>query len=450
MPAPEQMLSELSDHPPVAPTPVGRIRDRARRRVRRRRALRATAVLAVALAVGAGVASVADDDPVDDVSAGPGPESTEAPTTSASLPATVVPGESLVIDPSEGLVDGTLVSISLDDVDGGEVVIAQCAAEVGDVPGGDTSQILRWCPGLVYADAGQPLTYAVRRVLHTAGGSIDCAEPDRCVLAVRVDGVGGAEDRFAVLRFRDDLPPVVEPEVDVDGDEGTVGDGDRLLLTLTGVETGEDVYVAQCIADAAIGDMGAPADLCSTARSLTRTVRDGPETQVRFTAFHDVLVDATDDEAYLPGWTPCTPCVVMVSVGARTAPVARIPLEMEATDAPIRPQVATDPSGLVRPGQTVAVAATGLQPGSEISVGWCPTERLAGGGDPACDGANGTAADLVVADAEGTVRLDGLVVPTSDRAVVGVDCAVEGACGIGIDSGDQFSVMAIAPTTITP
>lgn len=451
MPAPEQILAEMADHPPIPPTPVEAIRARARRRVRRRRALGAAALVVAVLAVGAAVGAVSADDPADDVATGPGPDPTDAPTTTTEPPTTsVVPEEGLTLTPGEDLEDGTVVDVALDEPATGQLIVAQCAAEVRDVGPGDTADVLEWCPGFTYVEPGQPVTYTVRRALHTRSDTIDCAQPDRCLLAVRAGGVESGDDRFAVLRFRDDLPPLAEVEADVDGDEGTVGDGDRLLVTLTGVQTGEDVRIMQCIPDAYTDETGLPTDLCSSARSLERTVRDGPETQVGFTAFHDVMVDATVDQDYLARWTPCTPCTLLVRVGDRPGPVAEVPLEMEATDTPIRPQVTVTPGGPVRMGAAVSARATGLQPGAEVGVGWCPGARFDGGGDPACRGANGYQADVVVVDADGSLRLDGLVAPDPTRMLPGVDCSVAGECGVGLDSGDMFSAMALTPVTITP
>ena len=231
-----------------------------------------------------------------------------------------------------------------------------------------------------------------------------------------------------------DPPPPAEPQVAVDGDEGTVGDGDTILVTVTGVETDEVIVVQQC----------RPGGGCDAVRARRVSVQDGPETQLTVTAFHDVYVDTDPGDAYRPGWAACEPCELQVLVGARTEASARLPLVMEPTDAPVRPQVTLDPAGPHAWGEEVTVRATGLQPASDVSVGWCPTVPPQGGGGSACWSGQAESPGRYRVAVDGTLVIERFVLPSPD-SFVGTDCAVAGACGVGIDGGDSASVVAIAP-----
>ncbi|QYG94674.1 hypothetical protein HC251_21045 [Iamia sp. SCSIO 61187] len=264
---------------------------------------------------------------------------------------------------------------------------------------------------------------------------------------------GGGLEPGSTAAGSDPIAPPPEPEAVVDGDEGGVGDGDTLLITLTGVATGEPVTVSQC----RTGGSPEQGDQCSSARGRGLTVQDGPETQLTFTAFHDVFVNLAPPGGYDPGWAPCAPCVLVIRVGDRQEPVARLPMEMDPTDAPIRPQVTLDPPGPLAPGGVATVRASGLQPGAVVGVGWCPTVRLQGGGDDPCtypDGRGNPAQEgpstAVPAADDGTLVLADFPLPVAGPGEVGLDCVAEpGACGIGVAADDAASVLALAPLDLT-
>jgi hypothetical protein len=442
MPAVEDVLAELATHPPAEPTPVGEIRGRARRRTRRRRAGAAAATALVLIAVGVGLgAAVTADDPGQDVVADGG-TTTEEPTTTSpppSVPVTVdVAAEAtVVLDPATGFVDGSVVEMALAEPATGEAVVAQCAAEAQYAEGG--VQLLSWCNGIVMAQADAFAPYTLSRTLETPAGTVDCAEvAGRCALGIRVGGMSSTDDRFAPLAFRADPPPSVEPQVDVNGDEGTVGDGDRMLITVTGVETDEVIAVQQC--RTGVG--------CDLARVLRVSVQDGPETQLTYTAFHDVYGDTDPGDAYRPGWAACEPCELRVLVGTNTDASVRLPLVMEPTEAPVRPEVTLDPAVPHTWGQEVTVRAAGLQPSSDVAVGWCPTVPPQGGGGSACWSGQAASPRQYGVGLDGTLVIERFVLPVPD-SFVGADCAVAGACGVGIDGGDPASVVAIAPLDLS-
>jgi hypothetical protein len=141
--------------------------------------------------------------------------------------------------------------------------------------------------------------------------------------------------------------------------------------------------------------------------------------------------------------------VLVVEIDSRSGPIAVLPMDMEPTDTPIHPSVAIEPGGPVAPGSTVTVRAAGLQPGSRVPVGWCPANRAQGGGDPPCDLPLGEADAGVLVGDDGTFVVTAFPLPPAGVAVHGEDCTVAGTCGIGLDAGDAFSVMAFAPLDLS-
>ncbi|HEV7720372.1 MAG TPA: hypothetical protein VGO60_03770, partial [Iamia sp.] len=454
MPAVEDVLADLATHPPAEPTPVTAIRGRAHRRARRRRVLVTAAAVLVMVAAGVALGAAVTDDPGDEVVADGG---TTAPSSASSTTATTAPPgtttevpvatslPTMTLDPATGHEDGTVVTMVLDEPATGPAIVAQCAAEAEALGDGSTD-VTPWCTGLTEMPAEALTPFTLSRTIETPDGLVDCAEAvGRCTLGVRVGGGASSDDHSAPLVFRADLPPIAGPEVVVEGDEGTVGDGNTLLITATGVEAGETIRVYQCVVVVVGGD---DARVCSTARSRGAVVQDGPETQLVFTAFHDVLADLPGAD-YAPEWTACAPCQLIIEVGERSSPVAVLPMEMEPTDTPIRPTVALDPGGPVAPGERVGVRAAGLQPGSRVPIGWCPAARFQGGGDPPCLFPDPASEAGFPVDDDGTIVLDGYLLPSAGFQVGGADCSTPGTCGIGLDAGDAFSLMALAPLDLS-
>ncbi len=463
MSAVDELLADLAAHPPLPPTPVTEIRGRARRRTRRRRALVATTALVAAVLLGAGlVVAVGVDDPGDEVTADGGtttpptvdapngpssvPGSTdEVPTTTGGPVATEPP--TMTLDPATGHEDGTVVTMALDEPASGPALVAQCSAEA-EAYGDGSTEIASWCTGLVEMQAEDLRPFTLTRTISTPVGVVDCAEAvGRCTLGVRVGGTTSTDDRFAPLAFREDLPALAEPTVEVDGDEGTVGDGDALLVTVRGVSTGEGITVQQCRSDAADAFALSAGDGCDHVRSLRAVVQDGPETQLTFTAFHDVFLDVDPSESYEPGWVRCEPCEVVVWVDGDVL-ATRLSLDMEPTDAPIRPTIAVEPAGPHTWGERVTVRATGLQPRDTVPIGWCPTTPPQGGGATACWSERAEWPEEHPVGDDGTVVIGDFALPGPDD-FVGTDCAVPGACGVGIDVMDGSWTMAIAPLDLS-
>jgi hypothetical protein len=357
----------------------------------------------------------------------------------------------MTLDPASGHEDGTVVEMALDEPATGPALVAQCAAEA-EALGDGSPGVLPWCTDPVEMPAESLRPFTLTRTIDTPDGTVDCAEAvGRCTLGVRVGGAASADDRFAPLAFRDDLPALVAPVAVVDGDEGTVGDGDTLLVTLTGVATGDVVSVAQCI-PAAAPDVDEDGWQCDTARSRTITVQDGPETQLTFTAFHDVFVNTAEPGGWEPAWASCEPCQLQVRLAGRTDPLARLALDVEATDAPIRSTIEIDPGGPHAPGDAVTVRAAGLQPSSSVVLAWCFVTPPQGGGSSPCNRPDeGGAVEMLVAE-DGTAVAEGFALPGGPdvAGVAGEDCVgVVDSCGVGIHVSDWFAYSAIAPLDLS-
>jgi hypothetical protein len=187
---------------------------------------------------------------------------------------------------------------------------------------------------------------------------------------------------------------------------------------------------------------------CDTARVLRVAVQDGPETQLTYTAFHDVYGDTDPGDAYRPGWAACEPCELQVLVGTNSDVSVRLPLVMEPTAAPVRPEITLDPTGPHAWGDEVTVRTTGLQPASEVAIGWCPTVPPQGGGGSACWSGQAASPGRYGVGPDGTLVIERFALPVPD-SFVGTDCAVAGACGVGIDGGDPASVVAVAPLDLS-
>jgi hypothetical protein len=442
MPALEDRLADLATRPPVAPTPVAEIQGRARRRVRRRRVVAGSAVVVVvaAAAVGIGAALTADD-PAQDVAVGGGarPSTTvgpEGPLTSLD--------PTLTLEPATGLEVADRVRVTaFARPAAGPATVAQCASEALTA---DPADVLSWCvdPQPTDLDPGPP-SVLVHGSLATPEGVVACDDaPGRCVVLVALGDPIGSDVRWAPLDLDATPPASDERGVVVDGDEGTVGDGDTLLVTVTGVATGEWLQVQQCRTDVHPEVADPPNARCDEDRSLSTAVVEGPETQLEVRAFHDIGPAGPSSDR----WEPCEPCELVVRGGPGV--LARLPLVMEPTETPIRPQIVLEPAGPHAPGATVTVRATGLQPGRSVDIGWCPTVPPQGGGTPFCTGPGGAAVS-VTADGDGTAVIPDFVLPGVDAAdQVGDDCVgTPGACTVGIAAAIAFGTLAAAPLTLT-
>ncbi len=442
MPTIEDVLGDLSAHPPSAPRPAGEVRARARRRSRRRRVLVGAAVVLAVAAVGAGVATVVDPTgPRDTVAAGPGGTTTPRSTTTAPPDDTGPP--EVVVNPGfadEPVADGDVVGVSLDRPARGEplAVMAQCAAEaVADPEPASVDAVLAWCgfapEALVDALVPGIVPYRVYREVSTPNGDVDCGtRAGACVMVVVLEDAGELTAVGTPLVFAPPVDPGPGPAAVIDGPVDQVRDGARLLITLTGVATGDVVTVAQCDADAS-------SDRCSAARSRTITVESGPETQMTFVAFRDVAWPV--EVGAEPEWTACDPCALVVRVEGWSEPVEVQPMTMRHTTTPVRPAIEVDPPGPHAAGGTAQVRVTGLQPLVPVAVQPCvhlPALGTCGLQD---------VPTTVVADHQG-VAVAAVPLPT---ALDSIDCtSAPGACGLGLDlTGQGTDALTFLPLDLS-
>lgn len=442
MPTVEEILGGLADEPPAPPRPVGEVRARARRRVRRRRALAGAAVILAVAAAGVAVGTTVggEDDGQDVYVDGGSPTSstTEPPATDGRL----------TLEPATGQAPWSIVEVRgvvgpLASFEAG-VTVQQCAREALFV---EDDFAPRWCTDASRATRDGASLLTVAPTVRGGDGVVECKrEVGRCIVAV-LDVETGKVRQWTELDVTDSpMPDDDGVAVVVHGDEGTVADGETVLVTVTGVETGEPIAVRQCLegqVDALAIDGGGLQ--CSEVRALRTEVQSGPETQVEFTVFHDVF--AVTDVGEPPAWTECS-CALLVEAGAGLAHRTVVPLVLEPADDPIRPELTLEPTGPLAPGTGVTVRAGGLQPRSSVRVAVCPVPMPAGGG-VGCLLADGTEALPTTVGDDGTLIVTGFRLPAPGFDQLGEDCTrAPGTCAIAVD-GDITASPVTAPLDLS-
>ena len=305
------------------------------------------AVVCVVSLAGVGVVAFAgDDDGEHGLEVGESSSSPSVTTTPSTAPVAVASRDA-VATPNTGLEDGSVVSVAFARTpDPG--LTGQCATEAF-VSLTDTE----WCDVNVRPrdDAtGDTLEFNVVRVIETANGLVDCAErPGRCVIgAYGVDG----EPMWAVISFRDDLPPIAATELRVD--RTAVDDGDVVSIAGSNFPPGEEVFVAQCTA-ADFAD-------CDIARSRT-VVADGDG------GFSIDFIAASQILTYNDDWRACDPCQLRAT-GFRVSP-ASVAIAVNAGAEARRPRVEIVEPGPYAYEQRVTLRGYDFQIGAEPTIGWC-------------------------------------------------------------------------------
>jgi hypothetical protein len=348
-------MTEFSARPPAGRLPMAQLLDRARRRRRRVRSQRAAGALAALLIVGGGVIALTqgDDDDTDGVvtsdndrTSTTGPPATSDPTD---------PEESTITaDPSTDLTDGQVVTLTIIDDPGGELVARQCANEVASGVSGD-----EWCgqsEHYLRSPAGvSGLEFTVSRLISTANGTVDCAEQSgRCVIRVQPPTRDQSTTWYATLSFRAESASTPNPQVSLDADSAP--NGDTITVTGTGYPVGDELMLMECVGR----DETTP---CDQARSTRVTVDSAGEFEAPFIVSSEVL---TDD-----GWVPCTPCHLQ-ALGTRAPLTSTGPIDIIPDGDPIRPAVSIVEPPPYDPGQLVTLRGTGFQAGAaDVTIGTC-------------------------------------------------------------------------------
>ena len=356
----EHVLRSLAQHPPAPPPPVASIASNARRRRSRAKLRNAVAVLSVIALAGLVVFASDRSEPpaiVDTVGV------PEADPDEAAPDDTIRPD--LVAEPSSGLVPDQEVRLVLADDTGSAITATQCASEAADEAVTDPRQ---WCSISVHrlrSRAGVPtLELPVSRVLDTPNGRVDCAgRPGRCVIAATQGGSVPfqADTLTTPITFRDDLPPLDEPAIELVDGESTVASGNTVTVEGRGFGSAANGPVSVMLCPGH-GEEAGDDLTCDLVRGATADVRADGTFEATLVVAHEILTYAAD------GWERCEPC----SVVARQAPLAvSVPISITDTGRPGRPSVRIEEPGPYEPGQVVTLLGEGFQDAEGLGIGGC-------------------------------------------------------------------------------
>lgn len=281
----------------------------------------------------------------------------------------------ITVEPSTGLVDGDVVTVTGSGFQPGEQVgIVQCAREAG----GETPEARGGVDGcyigeVQYADADDQGnisgTYTVRRALTTPlTGTVDCAaEAERCIVGAGAlsdyDRSGGMAVTFAPAEGTIDVP-----ELSVSPATG-LAHGDVVTVTGSGFEPRAYLDLQVCSSDPSAcwhtGDASASERGDEEAGHLGLVADDDGRVEV------DVPV-----WRFLPGTEPatyvdCATSACSLRATSTRAP-APVPLAFEpGGDPPTPPAVAVAPTDGLAPGDEVTVQGEGFEPGAEVHISLC-------------------------------------------------------------------------------
>lgn len=417
-------LRRFPDLPPVPASHIGAIEARARRIRRTRRLTKSALAVVLALAGVTAGSVVLGSDGRESVEVTESP--VDEPTTS-----TVPPASEATAAPSTGLDDGDEVVVTFEREVNWQAA-AQCAVEATET--NDTS----WCdinarPASESPD-GRTLRFEVVRLIQTGNGLVDCAEePGRCILGAYATS---GEPMWAAISFRDDLPPIERPSLEVSRDD--VVDGDVIRVRGRGFPSERDVHVRLCAGPEALD--------CDIARGQGVLTDAEGAFSVDFIVYSQILTYRAD------GWRSCEPCELRVTA-IRSEP-ASVPIEVRPGGEPRRPRVDILEPGPYRLGQPVTLRGTNFQAGSETRVNGYAVGHHAtigrcaitvGSEYPSCS--YPTIGLEVAPDSDGRFRLSGYPMPDEDFAQ---QCTEPGRCVLAWHPGEGSPPAFETPFTMAP
>ncbi len=153
----------------------------------------------------------------------------------------------LVVEPTTGLIDGQMVSVSSSNLEpNANIVIVQCAADSTSAERCDLSRL-----SFINANRNGEIAieFRVSRQIRIDEGLLDCA-PDNCVL-----GIGSLDEDLLTplatggvpLNFDASVPLPPPPTLDV-SKKRNLTDGQKVRLTGSGWATNSEVGIEQCVA----------------------------------------------------------------------------------------------------------------------------------------------------------------------------------------------------------
>ena len=276
----------------------------------------------------------------------------------------------LTATPTTGLVDGTPITATATGLPADAyVAIALCpAGELAVDRCVVTYEGVGWTEGDTFA-----AIVPARTLLPAADGTVDCREEGACVIAVGLyDGAAG-ETRVAAsvpLAYDPAAAPAPLPALTVTPAAG-LHDLDEVTVAVTGLPAGTFAIVEQCAAT----PFGEYPSCDWESSSYGVAAPDGT-----LTATLPVSVLLPGPGQPVDCRTPQA-CVIGVRWGdtPATTTVASIAFAADAEPAP-RPAVTVTPATGLVDGQVVDVAASGLVPGTYVSVFQCTGVPIDDGG----------------------------------------------------------------------
>lgn len=298
----------------------------------------------------------------------------------------------VTVDPDAGLEPGQSVTVRGEGfLPGDDVGIVQCGAEAAPVDlgglgaGAAGCDLIRYEPATADGDGVATGEFIVEQQLSTpVTGTIDCAQVDRCFLAM------GAIDDYdrsggAAIGFVEGLDPLELPELEA-APTSDLADGSSVRLTGRGFDGATWMALDVCAIDPGtcwmVGDIGPDTTgywaVCPVAATCLPDhtgagVEVGP---------HGEVDGEIELWRYLPGPEPGTYVDCAVSVcqlrGRTDTELAPAPIALSFAPGGEPPRAATvlvDPDGPLQLGQRISVLGAGYRPGTTTSLLLCATER---------------------------------------------------------------------------
>lgn len=284
----------------------------------------------------------------------------------------------LTAEPSTGLRDGDVVTVTAEGFEPGESVgIVQCAREAGGEDpeqraGAEACNLGGFTGATADADGVATGTHQLQRVLTTPlTGTVDCAaEAERCIVAMGAisdyDRSGGTP-----LTFDPDVEPVTLPTVSVEP-AADLAHGQTVRVVAEGLTPGGWIPAEVCSSDPAT---------CWSVGQTVEVLEQGEHVE-SYLGVGIAVDDAgrIDTEIqvwrFLPGhesgtYVDCAVSRCSLRLMGEVAPPT-VPLGFRGDEPPPEaPAVGVDPATGLRTGDEAIVAGRGFVPGAEVWVDLC-------------------------------------------------------------------------------
>jgi acetyl esterase/lipase len=342
----------------------------------------------------------------------------------------LLPPPTLQVTPSDGLVDGQVVTLTATDVRPPHAIALQCVAA--------PQSIFQDCDfeSLVDVEVADDRTvsvdFAVSAIIATdTRGQVDCRQAPGCVVMLNSGYLGnGRHGATAPIAFDPTAPLRPPPTLQITPDQGLV-DGQAVTATGSGYRADQYVGLLQC-------GPGLPSvESCSSA-GYGFTDASGAFTTDLAVSARLVLPAGVVDCRTSP-----EPCVLVAAPGGNpaSARAATAPIGFDP-DGPLLPdpEVTVTPASELTDPATVSVQGSGYGASATVTVAQCQADSLV-----LCDQQSET---WLQADESGHVDVSMEVVATFEAHDPGgaptvVDCRQPPGCAIVARSPERGSVVTV-------